>query len=308
MTSDDLQQKLLQYINEARSKPALIAAKFSLLSEMDPTLYKKLFEYASELLDILSEIDNPDIQFSDIYAILSSTHNDVQSTVKLSLYMYKLRTGTITDHELEDQIANTFNENCVKELICKGIASLYCEHYGNAFAYLSDACEQDVHTARSILSAFSVPFLNSVRSDLVEAREKHLIPCSCGTGVQNHGFRVGLVHAVKTAASCENLAETSFISNLVNNNPNKTNQQKLSLQLCRLHRLISEFDDVIRLLQNSNFDRTPILRMYLDAGRSNFADMFLMLNERLIDQKDLKNSNSGSLIHEQIVVGRSISV
>ena len=239
---------------------------------------------------------------------MSSTHNDVKSTVKLSLYMYKLRTGTITDHELEDQIANTFNENCVKELICKGIASLYCEHYGNAFAYLSDACEQDVHTARSILSAFSVPFLNSVRSDLVEAREKHLIPCSCGTGVQNHGFRVGLVHAVKTAASCENLAETSFISNLVNNNPTKTNQQKLSLQLCRLHRLISEFDDVIRLLQNSNFDRTPILRMYLDAGRSNFADMFLMLNEHLIDQKDLKNSNSGSLSHEQIVVGRSISV
>eukprot|EP00111_Clytia_hemisphaerica_P002924 TCONS_00008290-protein len=308
MTSDDLQQKLLQYINEARSKPALMAAKFSLLSEIDPTLYNKLFKYASELLDVLSEIDNPGIKFSDIYTILSSPHNDVQSTVKLSLYMYKLRTGTITDSELEDQLANTFNENSVKELICKGIASLYCEHYGNAFAYLSDACEQDVHTARSILSAFTVPFLNSVRSDLVDAREKHLIPCSCGTGVQNHGFRVGLVHAVKTAASCENLAETSFISNLVNNNSSKTNQPKLSFQLCRLHRLISEFDDVIRLLQNSNFDRTPILRMYLDAGRSDFADMFMELNERLIDQKGLNNFNSGSNGIEQIVMDRSISV
>jgi hypothetical protein len=300
MMNPTLHQELLQYINEGRSKPALMAAKFCLLAELDPDSYHELFAYASEILEVLSEIDDPEMSFTDVYALLSNTNsnNGYFASIKLSLCLYKLRTGIIDDEELEDQITKTLDCDSVKELICKAVSSLYCERYGDAYEFLSAAFEKDVYVARSLLNCFTKPHLSSFRADLSEAREKNLIPCSCNTSGQNHGFRSGLIHAVKATygASCENLAETSFITEMITynssngNSPNaKNNQHTFSFQLCKLHRLITELDDVIRLVEMADSDRTAITKLYLDAGRYDLAAKYMEINSNLINQNEVKN-------------------
>ena len=157
MMNSTLRQKLLQYINEGRSKPALMAAKFCLLGELDPDSYHELFAYASEILEILSEIDDPEMSFTDVYALLSNTSpkNEHFASIKLSLCMYKLRTGIIDDEDLEDQITKTLYGDSVKELICKGVSSLYYERCCDAYEFLSAAFEKDVYVARSLLNCFT---------------------------------------------------------------------------------------------------------------------------------------------------------
>ena len=287
----DLQKIFIQYMEEGRSKPALISAKFCLLAEIDPGLHQSLCDYASDSLEILSEIDDPKIPFMSLYMVLTSTNRhkiQFNSRVKLSLLLYKLRTGMISDDELEDLVLSPDFEDGVcpaKQLLCKGLASLYCEHYGNAVKYFADACDNDVAITRAVLSAFSQHLLNLFRSDFIEAREKGLIPCFCNnTERQNYGFRDNLVHAVKTPASIvDNLVETSFIINNANVDTFNT------FQLCTVHRLITELDDVIRLVSDRDF--TAILGLHLKSGRSKFVEKYFEVNEGLVNKEDIERDD-----------------
>ena len=328
---DKLHKILIQYIEEGRSKPALISAKFCLLAQLDPGLHQALYNYASDSLEILSEIDDPQISFMNLYTVLTSTNqNKVKNNprVKLSLLMYKLRTGMITDDELEDLVLAPDVEDGVctaKQLLCKGLASLYCEHYGNAVRYIADAFDNDISVTRAILSAFSQQMLNLFRSDFVEAREKSLIPCSCNnTGKQSHGFRESYVYTVNMPVMVDDeLIETSFINNNYANDNDTLKEQKQqnsntanvvsngdtlseqhntpsnsangdtlntkqnsssSFQLCTVHRLITEWDDIIRLV--SNRDRNGILGLHLKSGRSKFSEKYFEVNGEGIDKSD----------------------
>ena len=294
LQQDELHNILIQYIEEGRSKPALISAKFCLLAQLDPGLHQALYEYASESLEILSEIDDPQISFMNLYMVLTSTNQQkvkYNPRVKLSLLMYKLRTGMINDDELEDLVLAPDVEEGVcsaKQLLCKGLASLYCEHYGNAVKYIADAFDSDIAVTRAVLSAFSQQMLNLFRSDFVEAREKSLIPCSCNNaGKQNHGFRESYVYTINIPVmEDDNLIETSFINNNTAKSNTLNEQQQSpssSFQLCTVHRLITEWDDIIRLV--SNRDKNGILGLHLKSGRSKFAEKYFEVNGDGIDTK-----------------------
>ena len=57
-----------------------------------------------------------------------------------------------------------------------------------------------------------------------------------------------------------------------------------SFQLCTIHRLITEWDDIIRLV--SNRDRNGILGLHLKSGRSKFSEKYFEVNGEGIDKSD----------------------
>lgn len=291
------QKIFVEYMDEGRSKPALVAAKFCLLSQIDPGLYESLCTHACNVLEMLSEMEDPTISFSNVYAVLINTDQKAKTNpqVRLCLFFYKLRTGMVNDEELDEILwTNCFAEGdsfattelICKESVCKGLASLYCEQFGNALKYLTNAFDQHATITRALMSAFPENLLRSFRTDFVEAREKGLIPCLCNTGSQNLAFVDNVVHNVKIHEPSVDafVEETSFINNRTFTNGDTAETFRQTFQLCTVHRLITELDDVIRLVCDR--DISAIFGIHLRSGRVSLAEKYLHLHKNEIQIND----------------------
>lgn len=290
MEKIDFKKELLGYIEEGKTKPALVAAKLTLRAENDEQYFKKFYTLAIDWINLLAELDHPNVEFNDVYRLVITTDitQEFHERVRLSNYLHQLRTETFCDDNLEEILSDLQPLQDIKSLVCKIFGCMYLENISDSYKHLHEAIDMDASLTRSMLLCFEVPVLEELKNRFGKAREKGTIPCSCNTGFQNFGFTHSIIHAVKAYSSSEKIAETSFISDVFSsNNSQQICKNNAMLTVCNLHRTISDLNDILYTLKSH--DVTAVLNAHIEAGRYEHALLYMVKHKNNINEREVRN-------------------
>ena len=274
------QLDLIKNIQEFKKKPALVTAKIYHKAKCDEEHFRRFYILLVHWIDLLSEIKNfledvlVDVKFSDLCELadnlsmlankLNIQKDDYSVRSSKILYTFRTQSSLLNYQDISNYLEHL--PNSPKVLISKSFYSLHQNNITEIYTHLLAATSsQNIILTRSILFSFDVTQILALKAKLVEGVHSLVLHCSCNTGLRNIAFTASLTNLVKKYASSEKLQETSFIedekiSNLV---PMETN----SLQVCNIHRIISDLDDVIQTLKSRDINTTPIILEHIKAGR-----------------------------------------
>lgn len=275
----DFKSEFFQLIYEYKKKPALLVSKIYLRSKTDKLFYEELHDFLQYWIELLCETDALDnIQFGDVYrlAIDLKMFKKDEPEMLLGWFLHEVRTTEKVPTDQAIWFLNNLEASDPKTGICKCFCYIALNNMEDAFIHLEQASKKEsIDLTRSILLSFSEDSILCLKEKLVEGRIKSELKCECNSS-RKFAFSSSLKNLVRTYSSSDILQETSFISK-------QTIDEPSCLQVCNLHRILTELDDIYKTLRKQNYDGTPIYNAHLKAGRTAHALHFLRLHTHSID-------------------------
>ena len=254
---------LVELIEQFQINPAQTAARVYYVFSTNSISFKQVSSILTRWVEITAEvplsIKRKKIYFHELYKFVTFICKENQDTVKLS-YIFHNTVNNLSSLDLKNVLL--YLNDCTKSpkiFLCQALIYLNLDKINNVYeSLLSAFAKETAKETISLLLCCSEDCISNLRNMLVKARREKPLLCTC------------------SKKGCTSLSFVNIFTSTDNFNQEHTTvlESKDSLQVCDLHRLIADLNDIVVVMRSR--DIKTVFFKYTKAERYEVAYHLMM--------------------------------